>query len=102
VPLAEAKGGVGDVALIMATAARASLVRIAVMSCSSSRSAVVVRSQARAASYLFFTSVAAVIMASSFFQNSVASTAWQSSSVAHQGLVQLIGDAAEGERAVGP
>jgi hypothetical protein len=56
--------------------------------------------------YHFFTLTAAVTIASSFFQNSAT---WQSSSVAivdggaaHQEVVRLTGDAAEGERAAGP
>jgi hypothetical protein len=59
-----------------------------------------VRIWAREASYLFFGSVATTTMASSFFLNLVASTAWRSVSVAivsggvtHQMVARLTRDA---------
>jgi hypothetical protein len=59
-------GGVGEGGPIRATVAWASSVRMATACCSSSRSAVAVRTRTRVASYLFFASAVVATMASSF------------------------------------
>jgi hypothetical protein len=66
-------GGVGEGGSISAAVARAYSVRTAATCCSSSRSVVVARTRAQAASYLFFMSIVATTMALSLFLNSVAS-----------------------------
>jgi hypothetical protein len=72
-----------------------------------SRSMVVARTWARAASYFFVS--AAATMVSSFYRNSTASAAWRASSMAieggvtvHREAARFTGDAVEGERATDP
>jgi hypothetical protein len=103
------RGGVGEGGSIRAATTRASSARMAVMCFSSSRSMVVARTWAQAASYLFFTSSTVATMASSFFWNSMTLVAWRSLSVAiegggvaHQEAAWFTRDAREGERAAGP